>query len=257
MRFSTVIASLITIAFSSAAAVPHKTQSCGAQGFIARTGVQINGTAPATSVADCSTECLNNAACKALSFDSSNGCKLYTAPVQYLQFSSQANANALFSVQSKFYNKSCFNGTATATSSSAPSTTVSATSTPAATSAAPSATPSTCTSTTVGGITYNQYFAGNGVALASVNPGLNSANPKEGRYVKEILYGTTNACEAIQTCAGLSQFYGWVFGSFDVHYMQAEQLWICSTFPNAVTADEMTSSWTQTSDVGVAFGFSM
>jgi len=91
-----------------------------------------------------------------------------------------------------------------------------------------------------------------------LNPGTNSQNPKEGRYVKEILYGTTDACTAIQTCAGLSAYYGWVFGSFDVHYMQAENLWVCSTFANSVTAAEATPFWNVANvDVGVAYGYSM
>jgi len=96
------------------------------------------------------------------------------------------------------------------------------------------------------------------VTLSALNPGTNSQNPKEGRYVKEILYGTTDACTAIQTCAGLSSYYGWVFGSFDVHYMQAENLWVCSTFANSVTAAEASPFWNvANADVGVAYGFSM
>jgi len=205
-----------------------------------------------------------------MSYDDDNGCMLYSVGMYGLQFSKQSNPDALLQYQSTFWSRRCF-PQPTATSTTTSSSTALATSTPATTTTSAPATTSTiaaatttaaaaptCSSVSVGGITYNQYFASTGVTLSALNPGTNSQNPKDGRYVKEILYGTTDACTAIQTCAGLSAYYGWVFGSFDVHYMQAENLWVCSTFANSVTAAEATPFWNVANvDVGVAYGYSM
>lgn len=282
MRFSTIVASFLTIA-AAVAAPTHKVPTCNAQGYITRTGVSVNSTVAASSASDCTAQCVNNASCRAVSYDDQNGCKFYTVGISSLQFTKQANPDALLQYQSTFWSRWCFNQTATTTSatsssstlaatsttsssssSTAASTTTSSASTPAATSNTPAAATTsavaapTCSSVSVGGVTYNQYFASTGVTLSALNPGANTQNPKDGRYVKEILYGVTDACTAIQTCAGLSSYYGWVFGSFDVHYMEAESLWVCSTFANSVTAAEANPFWNvANTDVGVAFGFSM
>jgi hypothetical protein len=257
MLFHTIICTLAMAMTVVSAPAPIKvSKSCNLQGYIARTGVQINGTSSAVSAIDCSSQCASQSTCRSFSYDSQHGCKLFILPVQALQFTTQPNANALLPYKSTFYNKWCLNQTATATSpptstSAAPSTV----STPSSTT--PTSAP-TCSSVTVGTQTYTQYFSGAGVTLSTANPGANPTNPREGRYVKEILYGTTDACHAIQTCAGLSSYYGWVFGSFDVHYMQAEGIWVCSTFANAVSGGEAMSSWNvPNADVSVAYGFSL
>jgi hypothetical protein len=256
MHFSTFICTVALALTVSAAPAPKKQASCNQQGYIARTGVQINGTAPSASAIDCSSQCASQATCRSFSYDSQNGCKLFTLPVQALQFTTQPNADALLPYKSTFYNRWCLNQTATVTSSpTSTSATPSAVSTPSSTT--PTSAP-TCSSVTVGSQTYTQYISTSGFTLNTANPGANPTNPKDGRYVKEILYGTSDACQAIQTCAGLSSYYGWVFGSFDVHYLQAESIWVCSTFANAVPNGEAVSSWNvPNADVSVAYGFSL
>ena len=262
MRFTTIAASLLSLSLTSAAAVPTHKFSCNLSGFIERTGAMLNQNTTANTPAACSQACATNVACQSIAFDTTNGCKLFSVPVQQLEYSTQSNPDALLQYASTFWNQRCFGPhthtatpSATQTSSSTSSTAAAATSNLAVAAAVP-----TCTSTTSGSTTYNQYFSGNGVSLSAANPGASTSNPKDGRYVKEILYGVSDPCEAISTCAGLSQYYGWVFGSFDVHYMQAEQYWVCSTFANGVTAAEADSYWgvqDGQGDVGVAYGFSI
>jgi hypothetical protein len=264
MRFTTIAASLLSLALTSAAAVPTHKYSCNLSGFIERTGAMLPQNSTASTPLTCSQACASNVACHAISYDSTNGCKLFSVPVQQLEFSTTSNPNALLQYASTFWNQRCFGPhtqTASATTASATQTSSSSSTSAAATSTLPlAAAVPTCTSTTSGSTTYTQYFSGNGVSLSASNPGASVSNPKDGRYVKEILYGVTDPCEAISTCAGLSQYYGWVFGSFDVHYMQAEQYWVCSTFANGVTAAEADAFWgvqDGQGDVGVAYGFSI
>lgn len=257
MRSAFIITLLLSaLATAAPVAAPKKQGSCAQQGYIARTGVQINGTVSAVSASDCSAQCASQSTCRSFSYDNQNGCKLFTLPVQALQFTAQPNADALLPYKSTFYNRWCLNQTATATS--APTSTSAAPSTVSTPSSTTPTSAPTCSSVTVGDQTYTQYFSGSGVTLNTANPGANPTNPREGRYVKEILYGVTDSCTAIQTCAGLSSYYGWVFGSFDVHYMHAEGIWVCSTFANAVPGGEAVPYWNvPNADVSVAFGFSL
>jgi len=99
--------------------------------------------------------------------------------------------------------------------------------------------------------TYTQYFVGAGVTETPVNPGNDNSQQAP---INSTLSGTYGSdCDAIAACAKAANFAAYQYYSFDLHFVNSTQQWICTQYYDPNTKPEYFN--VKNDDVVVAYGY--
>ena len=147
----------------------------------------------------------------------------------------------------------------TSSSSSATKTKASKTKSTAVASASASANPvnghATCTASSVAipqsTQTYTQYFVGAGVTENPVNPG--NDNIQQAPINSTLSGSYASDCDAIAACAYAANYAAYQYYSFDLHFVNSTQQWICTQYYDPNTKPEYFN--VKNDDVVVAYGY--
>lgn len=101
-----------------------------------------------------------------------------------------------------------------------------------------------------GGLHYTRYFLGGGVVENTNNPG---NQPGDVAPITNTFSGSLSASAAAQQCASDAAGQTFAFFSFDLHYLWAENTWICVQYSYNNPGGGYFG--TQNTDVGIAYGY--